>query len=103
MVNIEVTCPKCDYIRDCPLKGKFITVTEEHRLQTTNIYVNCPFKGRKIYLNRPWMYKVIKTKRYAPTETDIEGPTRVQATKRGKYSHKQRSEMRKRRRREREE
>ena len=103
MVNIEVRCPQCDYIKNCRWKGKFITIAEEHRLQMGNVYVHCPYKNRRIYLNRPYMYKILKVQRYEPKDIESNQTTRVQATKRGKYSHKQRSEMRKRRRRERKE
>ena len=100
MVNIEVRCPNCDDLYNCPWKGKFITVAEEHRLQMGKMYVHCPYKNRRIYLLRPYMYKILKVKRYSPTKSQDTQTTRVQATKRGKYSHKQRSEMRKRRRRD---
>ena len=101
MVNIEVRCPHCDYTKNCPWKGKFITTAEEHRLQMGNVYVHCPYKNRRIYLLRSYMYTILKTIRYAPNTTAVEGTTRMRATKRGKYSHKQISDMRKNRRRDR--
>jgi len=94
MVNIEVTCPSCDRKKDCPWKGKFIIATEEHRLQFDGAYVTCPLK-RVIYMKRTIKYKILKTKRHQPNTIAVEGTITTHATSRGKYSHKQISDMRK--------
>ena len=62
MVNIEVRCPQCDDFYSCKYRGKFTVTIEEDRLYTSSPYARCPTTGRKIYLNRPYMYKVLKKK-----------------------------------------
>jgi len=93
MVNVEVYCPPCDNFHQCPHKGKFIGVVKEERLYTNPPpYVRCPTVGRKIYLNHPSRYKILKTERHEAQDTKIEHETMAYTTKRSKWSRKARQE-----------
>jgi len=97
MVNVEVYCPPCDHFNQCPCKGKFIGVVEERRLYTNPVpYIRCPTLGRKIYLNHPSRYKILRAERYEPQEETEQKVTRAHTSKRGKWARKAHRDMTKR-------